>query len=55
MIIYFAIIMIVSILILSAILISKVLKVYLITTKNKELWKKEIREEKDYQFIKGLY
>ncbi|MEK6511834.1 hypothetical protein [Myroides odoratimimus] len=55
MIITLSVFVIVAILILSGVLVSRVLQVYLYTTKNKELWKKEIKEEREYEFIKGLY
>ncbi|MEC4114739.1 hypothetical protein [Myroides pelagicus] len=49
------VIVILAILIICGITASKVVQIYLYSTKNKELWKKEIKEEKDYEFIKGLY
>lgn len=55
MIITIYILLILAILITCGIIINKVIKIYLYSSKNKEMWKKEIKEEKDYQFIKGLY
>ncbi|MCA4791985.1 hypothetical protein HX030_04195 [Myroides odoratimimus] len=55
MIITISLFLILAILIISGVIISKVIKIYLYSSKNKEMWKKEIKEEKNYQFIKGLY
>lgn len=48
-------IVIFAIFIICGILILKVVQVYLFTTKDKKLWEKKIKEETQYQFIKGLY
>ncbi|MGG5576338.1 hypothetical protein ACPDHL_03210 [Myroides sp. C15-4] len=55
MIMTLAVLVIVAILILSGVLATKLLQVYLYTTKDKDMWKKEIKEETAYEFIKGLY
>lgn len=55
MIITLFVLVIVAILFLSGLLAAKMLQVYLYTTKDKDMWKKEIKEETDYEFIKGLY
>ncbi|MDM1370418.1 hypothetical protein [Myroides marinus] len=51
----FSILVLLAIVVICSIIVSKVIKLYLYSNKNKELWKKEIKEEKEYQFIKGLY
>lgn len=55
MIITFSVLVILAILVICAIIVSKVIKIYLYSSKKKEMWSKEIKEEKEYQFIKGLY
>ncbi|MEC4116264.1 MULTISPECIES: hypothetical protein [Myroides] len=55
MIIALCVIVIIAILLVCVSMISRVLRVYLLVFKDKELWDKEIEEDTKYQFIKGLY
>lgn len=55
MIITLCIITFIAILLVCIAMVSRVLRVYLLVFKDKELWDKEIEEDTKYQFIKGLY